>query len=103
MVQTSVSVNSFLQIRPELCKLSITEGKALGGFKMTFGEALIQIMSEKGIKPAELARLSGVSKQTINELIKGRSKEPTFTKAKALANGLGVPLQVLADMTDSEN
>lgn len=71
--------------------------------EMTFGEALIQIMSEKGIKPAELARLSGVSKQTINELIKGRSKEPTFTKAKALANGLGVPLQVLADMTDSEN
>jgi transcriptional regulator with XRE-family HTH domain len=70
---------------------------------MTFGEALIRIMSEKGIKPAELARLSGVSKQTINELIKGRSKEPTFTKAKALANGLGVPLQVLADMTDSEN
>lgn len=70
---------------------------------MTFGEALIQIMSEKSIKPAELARLSGVSKQTINELIKGRSKEPTFTKAKALANGLGVPLQVLADMTDSEN
>lgn len=70
---------------------------------MTFGEALIQIMSEKDIKPAELARLSGVSKQTINELIKGRSKEPTFTKAKALANGLGVPLQVLADMTDSEN
>ena len=70
---------------------------------MMFGEALIQIMTEKDIKPAELARLSGVSKQTINELIKGRSKEPTFTKAKALANGLGVPLQVLADMTDTEN
>ncbi len=69
---------------------------------MTFGEALIQIMDEKGIKPAELARLSGVSKQTINELVKGRSKEPTFTKAKMLANGLGIPLQVLADMTDSD-
>ncbi len=51
----------------------------------------------------ELAARSGVRKQTITELIKGRSKEPTFTKAKALANGLGVPLQVLADMTDSEN
>lgn len=75
----------------------------MGVVEMTFGEALIQIMSEKDIKPTELARLSGVSKQTINELIKGRSKEPTFTKAKALANGLGVPLQVLADMTDSEN
>jgi ABC-type dipeptide/oligopeptide/nickel transport system permease component len=41
--------------------------------------------------------------KTITELIKGRSKEPTFAKAKALGNGLGVPLQVLADMTDSEN
>lgn len=70
---------------------------------MTFGEALIQIMEEKGIKPAELARLSGVSKQTINELVKGRSKEPTFTKAKMLANGLDVPLQTLADMTDSDS
>lgn len=60
-------------------------------------------MEEKGVKPAELARLSGVSKQTINELMKGRSKEPTFTKAKMLANGLGVPLQVLADMTDTDN
>lgn len=72
-------------------------------FQMTFGEALIQIMGEKGMTPTELAARSGVNKQTINELIKGRSKEPTFTKAKALANGLGVPLQLLADMTDSGN
>ena len=71
--------------------------------KMTFGEALIRIMDEKGISPSELAARSGVRKQTINELMKGRSKEPTFAKAKALANGLGVPLQLLADMTDSEN
>lgn len=70
---------------------------------MTFGEALIQIMREKNISPSELAARSGIRKQTINELLKGRSKEPTFTKAKALANGLGVPLQVLADMTDMEN
>lgn len=71
--------------------------------KMKFGEALIRIMDEKGMSTTELAARSGVRKQTITELIKGRSKEPTFTKAKALANGLGVPLQVLADMTDSEN
>lgn len=70
---------------------------------MTFGEALIRIMDEKGMSTTELAARSGVRKQTITELIKGRSKEPTFTKAKALANGLGVPLQVLANMTDSDN
>lgn len=69
---------------------------------MTFGEALVQLMDERGMKPAELARLSGVNKQTINELVKGRSKEPTFSKAKALANALGVDLQVFADMTDED-
>lgn len=67
---------------------------------MTFGEALIQVMEEKGISPSELAARSGVNKQTINELLKGRSKEPTFSKAKMLANGLGVPLQRLAELTD---
>ena len=46
---------------------------------MTFGEALIQVMEEKGISPSELAARSGVNKQTINELLKGRSKEPTFS------------------------
>ena len=70
---------------------------------MTFGEALIQIMEEKGMTPTELAARSGVRKQTINELMKGRSKEPTFTKAKALANGLGVPLQLLAYYVAKEN
>lgn len=77
--------------------------RILGVGEMTFGEALIRIMDEKGMSTTELAARSGVRKQTITELIKGRSKEPTFTKAKALANGLGVPLQMLADMTDSEN
>ena len=70
---------------------------------MTFGEALVLVMEEKGMKPSGLSARSGVSKQTINELLKGRSKEPTFAKAKMLANGLGVPLQVLADLTDMEN
>lgn len=69
---------------------------------MTFGEALILIMEEQGINPTELSARSGVRKQTINELLKGRSHEPTFTKAKMLANGLGVPLQRLADLTDMD-
>lgn len=69
---------------------------------MTFGEALTTLMEQSGMTAAELARRSGVRKSTINELVKGRSKEPTFSKAKALAKGLDVPIQVLADLTDSE-
>lgn len=69
---------------------------------MTFGDMLIMLMKQQGITPAELARRSGVSKQTINELIKGRSKEPTFTKAKLLANGLGVTLVDFVRMLDEQ-
>lgn len=65
---------------------------------MTFGEMLVLLMEEKGISRTELARLSGVSKQSITELVKGRTKEPTFSNAKALADALGVTLQEMADM-----
>lgn len=67
---------------------------------MTFGEVLLMLMKEKGITPTELAQRSGVKKSTINELIKGRSREPTFSKAKRLANGLGVPLELFAELVD---
>lgn len=65
---------------------------------MTFGEMLLKLMNEKGISQAELARRSGVSKQSITELVKGRSKEPTFSKAKAIADALGVSLEEMARM-----
>ncbi len=69
---------------------------------MTFGEVLDQLMTEKDVKTVELSKLSGVSKQTITELRKGRSKEPTFSKAKALADGLGVSLQYFVDRTSED-
>lgn len=71
---------------------------------MTFGEMLLKLMKEKGISQAELARRSGMSKQSITELVKGRSKEPTFSKAKALADALGVTLEEMAGMVfEDEN
>lgn len=69
---------------------------------MTFGEALVLLMDEKGISQTELAALSGVGKSTIGELVKGRSKEPTFSKAKKLADGLGVTLQDFIDLMEKE-
>lgn len=69
---------------------------------MTFGEALMFVMKEKGISTTELEARSGVNKQTITELLKGRSKEPKFTSAKKLANGLGVPLELFVQLTDDD-
>lgn len=67
---------------------------------MTFGEALVYLMDEQGIKPSELAKRSGIGKSTISELTSGRSREPTFSKAKRLADGLGVPLERFAELVD---
>lgn len=67
---------------------------------MTFGEALMVLMNRKGMTQTDLAAKSGVRKSTINELIKGRSKEPTLTKAKALADALEITLQDFIDLME---
>ena len=70
---------------------------------MTFGEALVVLMNRKGMTQTDLAAKSGVRKSTINELVKGRSKEPTLTKAKALADALGITLQDFIDLMDGDD
>lgn len=67
---------------------------------MTFGEALMVLMNRKGMTQTDLAAKSGVRKSTINELVKGRSKEPTLTKAKALADALEITLQDFIDLME---
>ena len=70
---------------------------------MTFGEMLLKLMNERGISQAELARRSGISKQNITELVKGRSKEPTFSKALAIAKALDVTLEEMAAMVAEDD
>lgn len=70
---------------------------------MTFGEMLLLMMDFHDMSLTELAAKSGVPKQTINELIKGRTKEPTFSRAKALADALDMTLEEMADMVCDEN
>lgn len=70
---------------------------------MTFGEVLVLLMDEKGISQTTLAERSGVAKSTICELIKGRSKEPTLSRARLLAEGLGVTIQELIDLMDGHD
>lgn len=67
---------------------------------MTFGEALLYLMDKQGVKPSELSKRTGIWKSTISELTSGRSREPTFSKAKKLADGLGVPLERFAELVD---
>lgn len=68
---------------------------------MTYGEALSYYLEKTGIKPAELARRINVSRGQISDLISGRTKDPALSRAKAIADALGVPLQEMVDWMES--
>ena len=65
---------------------------------MTYGEVLDYYIRETGVSRAELARRIGASRSQITDLIKGRTKEPGLTRAKMIADALGVPLNDMLDM-----
>lgn len=65
---------------------------------MTYGEVLSHFITETGVSKAELARRVGISRSQITELTNGSTKEPGLTRAKLIADALGVPLDDMLDM-----
>lgn len=65
---------------------------------MEYKDVLAHYLTEKGISPAELARMIDSPRSTVHALLNGRAKEPTLGRAKAIADALGVSLQEMADM-----
>lgn len=57
---------------------------------MTFGEALTIAMEHKGIKANELAEKSGLSAPYISKLRRGKTGDPSWTKACMLIAALGM-------------
>lgn len=71
-------------------------------------ENLRSIMQENGITRAELARLSGVSKRTIEGWFDTKNKtfNPSISDISKVASALGVSLDVIikgSDMSESES
>ena len=66
---------------------------------MEYRDVLMHYLNEKGMTPAELAHAIGSPRSTINAILRGRAKEPTLGKAKAIADALGVSLEEMANMT----
>ena len=69
---------------------------------MEYRDALSYYLDAKGISPAELARRIDSPRSTVDALLKGRAKEPTLGKAKAIADALGVSLEEMACMVYGE-
>ncbi len=65
---------------------------------MAYRDALEYYIAEAGITPAELARRIGSPRSTINQMLRGRVKEPTLGKAKRIAKALGTTLEDMANM-----
>lgn len=59
-----------------------------------FEEWLSKAMKRRGLhSQAELARLSGVSRQTISYWFSGKSKQPDEFSLQKIAKALGVPVE----------
>ena len=69
----------------------------------TFGERLKQIREKRGLTQVQLADQSGVPYETIYRVERGTHHEPRVSVAGKLARTLGVSLDVLAGLYDSEH
>lgn len=68
---------------------------------MTYGEVLDYFLAMNNMNKAELARRVGISKGQVSDLVSGRTREPTLSRAKAIADALGVTIQDMVDMMES--
>lgn len=60
-------------------------------------------MGRQNIRPARLAKISGVNEATISRKITNETRPLDLTEAEALAGALGVPLwQLMQRATDNE-
>lgn len=66
-----------------------------------FGAVIYELLGERGMTQAELARDSGLSTGYIAQLVTGLIKNPTLTKAFAIADALGVSLQEIRDRMEN--
>lgn len=69
---------------------------------MEYGRVLYHYLKLSDKTVSEVAREIGSPRSTIYALISGRAKEPTLSKAKEIADALGVPLEDMVLMMHSD-
>lgn len=64
----------------------------------TFSKTMLEIMNERGLRAVDLYRKSDVlTQQYLSKLVCGKIDDPTFSKALAIIDALGVtPSEFLA-------
>lgn len=71
---------------------------------MTYSNAIIkrltELCSERGITTNKLATLSGITQSTVENLMKGKTKNPKLRTLHKLAIGLDMTLSELLDFPE---
>lgn len=70
---------------------------------MTFADAVRKAMSERSMNAKELAEKSGVQTPYISKLLSGKIKEPTWAKACAIVDALGMNVDEFREFQGSDD
>lgn len=57
------------------------------------GEKIKELLDKRGMRQTELARITGISKTTINSIIMRNNKSVDFSAMEKIADALGVPIE----------
>ena len=64
------------------------------------GEKINELLQLRGMRQSELARLTGVSRTTINSIIMRNNKNVDFSLMERIADALDVPIEYFFDRKD---
>lgn len=57
------------------------------------GEKIKELLDKRGMRQSDLARITGISKTTINSIIMRNNKSVDFSAMEKIADALGVPIE----------
>lgn len=69
------------------------------------GEKIKELLELRGMRQSDLARITGISKTTINSIIMRNNKSVDFSAMEKIADALGVPIEYFKESgsTDTKN
>ena len=62
------------------------------------GEKIKKLLEERGMRQTDLARITGIPKQTINSIVVRNNKSVDFSAMEKIADALEVPIEYFKEM-----
>lgn len=66
------------------------------------GEKIKELLKLRGMRQSDLARITGISKTTINSIIMRNNKSVDFSAMEKISDALGVPIEYFKESTPED-